>query len=99
MNLENDPVIHFIKGFSQEQAMVTRVTLYGSRARGDFKPKSDYDFCFWFAEGDRAVIGNIFEMVRQRNPTLFALDLVNWTDASEGLRAAITQQGKVIYEK
>lgn len=74
---------------------VTRVVLYGSRARGDFKRTSDIDL---------AVEGGDFERfaldVNEDTSTLLEYDIINLNRAmQEELRESIRKEGIAIYEK
>lgn len=74
---------------------ITKVLLFGSRARGDYKERSDIDL---------AVIGGKVELfaitVDEETSTLLKYDVVN-LDASiqEELLESIQKEGVVIYEK
>ena len=78
-----------------EKHGLRRVILFGSRARGDFRPKSDIDLA---AEG-----GNIdaFRLaVEEETDTLLTFDVVDLdTDIQPALRDAIDKEGRIIYEK
>ena len=74
---------------------ISRIRLFGSRARGDFYKTSDIDLA---AEG-----GNIAEFsidVDEDTSTLLKYDIVNLdTYVQPELRDAIEKEGIVIYEK
>ena len=78
-----------------EKYALRRVILFGSRARGDFRPKSDIDLA--------AAGGNIdaFRLaVEEETDTLLTFDVVNLdTDIQPALRDAIDKEGRIIYEK
>lgn len=74
---------------------VSRVVLFGSRARGDFKRTSDIDL---------AVEGGDFERfaldVNEETATLLEYDIVDLdSEIQEELLDSIKKEGKVIYEK
>jgi len=74
---------------------IDRLTLFGSRARGDFKERSDIDLA---AKG-----GNIRDFrfdLDEKAPTLLSFDVVNLDDTNnEKLLENIEREGKVIYAK
>lgn len=74
---------------------VSKVILFGSRARGDYKKTSDIDL---------AVIGGNFARfsldVSEETSTLLEYDIVDLDrDIQQELLESIKQEGKVIYEK
>lgn len=78
-----------------KECNVTKVLLFGSRARGDYKDRSDIDL---------AVIGGKVDLfaisVDEETSTLLKYDVVN-LDASvqEELIESIQKEGVIIYEK
>lgn len=78
-----------------EQCGIQRVLLFGSRARGDFKERSDIDLA---ASGGKVDIFSV--LVDEETPTLLKYDVVNLDGAVQpGLRGAIEAEGIIIYEK
>lgn len=87
-------VIEEIKGYARQYGL-TKVIVFGSRARGDYKEKSDIDLAV--TGGD--VIG--FSLaVDEYTSTLLKFDIVNLdVSVQEELRQSIKQEGVVIYEE
>ena len=74
---------------------VRRVILFGSRARGDFRPKSDIDLA---VEGGDFI--NFSLDVDEGTSTLRLFDFVDLGDAvPDALRAVIENEGVVLYEQ
>ena len=76
---------------------VKRMWLFGSRARGDNEPGSDYDFCTE-ADWDMSLfeIGALFLDIR--DALAAEIDLV-CKDSLEGTFAeAISREGRIVYE-
>lgn len=78
-----------------EKYGVTRVILFGSRARGDFRRTSDIDL---------AVEGGRFESfaldVEEETSTLLEYDIVDLSrEIQPGLLDSIRREGRVLYEK
>jgi predicted nucleotidyltransferase len=77
---------------------VSRVILFGSRARGDQNVRSDIDLAFDardLSDSEWIAILNLLE----ETPTLLKIDAVRYNDASDDLQTQIDQQGIVIYER
>jgi predicted nucleotidyltransferase len=74
---------------------ICKVILFGSRARGDYNPKSDIDL---------AVSGGEIELFRldveEETNTLLRFDVVNMDHALQpALLDAIRKEGQVLYEE
>lgn len=83
-----------IAEFAQKHG-ARRVTLFGSRARGDSKPKSDIDIAVEGCSNYAAFA----EDVQEHLWSLLQVDIVNLDDpVSSDLRGSIARDGKVIYE-
>lgn len=90
----NDIVLKQIIDLAQKRN-ITKVILFGSRARGDFKKKSDIDL---------AVLGeNIAEFsfdVDELTDTLLKYDIIDLnSNISDELLKSIQNEGIIIYEK
>ena len=80
---------------AQLELDVHKVILFGSRARGDNTPTSDYDLCFVLRSN-----GGWPEFVvdvKETAATLCALDLVNYNEINAKLRQEIDQIGVVLH--
>lgn len=87
-------VIEEIRGLAKKYG-VSRVILFGSRARGDFKRVSDIDLAVSGGDIVRFAID-----VDEETSTLLEYDIVSLDGAmQEDLREAIEKEGKVLYEK
>lgn len=74
--------------------IVSRVLLYGSRARGTSQPRSDIDLA---AEGGDVL--NFSFDVDEQTPTLLRFDIVNLdTLGNTELRSDIARDGVVVYD-
>ncbi len=90
-----EDVYRQIAAFARE-AGAQRVVLFGSRARGDNRPKSDIDLA---VEGcPRQALFK--DRLQNDLWSLLEVDVVNLDDpVSEELRAEIARDGVVLYEK
>ena len=74
---------------------IEKIILFGSRARGDHKEKSDIDI---------AAVGSMCEKfaleIDEKCPTLLKFDIVDMNKpVSEELKDSIEKEGIIIYEK
>ena len=74
---------------------IRKVILFGSRARGDYNPKSDIDLAVSGGEID------LFRLdVEEETNTLLRFDVVNMDHALQpALLDAIRKEGQVLYEE
>ncbi len=72
-----------------------RLVLFGSRARGDYKERSDIDIAVYGGNSDKFAL-DVDEFV----PTLLKFDIVNMNNpVQKELRDSIEKEGIVIYKK
>ncbi len=74
---------------------IDKVVLFGSRARGDFRERSDIDLAVWGGDFNRFWLD-----VDEKTSTLLQFDFVNMNGTvQKELSEVITEEGKIIYEK
>ena len=74
---------------------VTKVILFGSRARGDFKRTSDIDIAVTGGDFVRFALD-----VDEETSTLLEYDIVDLdNDMQDELRDSIKKEGRILYEK
>lgn len=74
---------------------VTKVILFGSRARGDFKRTSDIDIAVTGGDFVRFALD-----VDEETSTLLEYDIVDLdNDMQDELRYSIKKEGRILYEK
>ena len=74
---------------------VKKVILFGSRARGNFKEKSDIDLAVQGGDFIRFMLD-----VNEETSTLLSFDIINLDEEiMSELRKSIEKEGKVIYEE
>ncbi|WBL37194.1 nucleotidyltransferase domain-containing protein [Tepidiforma flava] len=71
---------------------IRRIILFGSRARGDARERSDVDLAIEAPGADPVAWDDILAALDEA-PTLLQLDVVRLEDAPEALRAAIEREG------
>lgn len=77
---------------------VDSVTLFGSRARGDFEPRSDVDLA---VDAPGLSVREWLELTRlaEECQTLLSIDLVRLDEAPAGLRRRILEEGVVLFAR
>ena len=74
---------------------VTVVILFGSRARGDYKDRSDIDLAVYGGKTAQFTLA-----VDEETSTLLKYDIVDMgASLQQELRKSIEREGKIIYEK
>jgi predicted nucleotidyltransferase len=79
------------------QLQVSTIRIFGSRARADCQPTSDYDIAFEL--DDTQGWEKFVTQQRDEAWTLLPLDLVNMQDVSEALRQEIETSGVILYAR
>jgi predicted nucleotidyltransferase len=96
----NSDLIDYIVALARQYLYPSRIILFGSRARGDARPKSDYDFAFEFDAKKSGSNWSTFSIEAQENaPTLLPMDLVNMNEISDEFMSKIHQEGIVVYQE
>jgi predicted nucleotidyltransferase len=80
------------------QAQVTRVILFGSRARGDHATRSDVDLAVDATTADSQIWQQVLDLV-ERAETLLPIDLVWLPEASPEIRHEIEREGIMLFER
>ena len=85
---------------AEECPGIVRVVLFGSRARGDARPRSDYDFAIHASVLSHADWSRWCLETGESAPTLCTVDLVLASGPiTEDLRQAIETEGVTVYER
>ncbi len=91
--LDNN-LINEIKSYAQFYG-VDKIVIFGSRARGDYKKKSDIDLAFYGGDSSEFIL-----CIDEDVHTLLKFDVVDLNrPVDEDLRKSIEKEGIVIYEK
>lgn len=87
-------VIEEIRDFARKYN-VKKVILFGSRARGDFREKSDIDLAVQGGDFIRFMLD-----VDEETSTLLRFDIINLDEEIQSeLRESIEKEGRIVYEK
>lgn len=95
-------VLEKIRGVLALHPSVRRAMIYGSRAKGNYRPGSDIDLTLVTAEGDTISSAELAQILDELDDQLlpYLLDLSVFEDLRhEGLREHIERVGKVFYER
>lgn len=94
----NDPVLNEIVALAT-QFNIDRILLFGSRAREDHSPWSDYDVAIFgehLSATDRVLLSHAIDDIK----TLKKIDLVFMNgDSDDNFRLQVLEEGVVIYEQ
>lgn len=94
-----DEIIEKIKEIAQEDKSIKKIYIFGSRAKGTYKSKSDIDIAVEFYDGfDEEDFLRLYNAIQEIN-TLYKFDIINLNeDLEEKFKNNILEEGKVIYE-
>jgi uncharacterized protein len=74
---------------------VTKIVLFGSRARGTARDNSDYDFAIWLKE--RSKWPELIATAEEQNFTLLPCDFVIYNELPLEYKKNIDREGLLIY--
>jgi predicted nucleotidyltransferase len=63
--MQDEIVAKYLSLIKSIKAKIKAIYLFGSRARGDEKPYSDYDLLFVMKEKDRKVVDSLYDAVME----------------------------------
>lgn len=95
-----DQVLAFVLKKAEAFSFVRTIKLFGSRARGDARERSDYDLAVYTSPITHSEWAKFTLDIQENAPTLCGIDLVQMNDSSidPGLQSKIEQEGIVVYE-
>ena len=96
----NDRFLVIVQGVAKKYSWIRRITLFGSRARGDHLERSDYDLAFDTDAIERTEWITFKLAFDDKAPTLHGYDLIWMADVrDDALRAEIQRTGRTVYER
>lgn len=98
MNMQPE-VVNIIAEHLGRYSHVEKVILFGSRARGDERERSDIDIAVVGEDITDREWTDIWTYVDEEAPTLLCIDLVRWKEASDQIRESIKREGVPLYER
>lgn len=93
-------MISFLVEEAKNNPAIEQILIFGSRARGDARERSDYDIAVIAPNLTHSEWVFWKDKVTTRAPTLLAIDMILVTpDIPETLRKNISKEGSIIYAK
>jgi len=93
---ELDYIIDAIKKFHE----IERAAIFGSRAKGNYKPGSDVDVAIYGDYITFDTLSALHSMLEEQGPLPYFFDIVDYTHLShKELKEHIDRVGRVFYEK
>lgn len=85
-----------IRDIAERSLRHASLVLFGSRARGDARRRSDFDLAVVPYEGFRESELTVFsDLLEQSSHIIYPLDIVDWRQASDELKAKVKTEGQV----
>jgi len=98
--MKDDEVLKFVEQTCRQYpTLVNTVWIFGSRSKHQAGATSDYDIAVDWNSSDDEDWATFVGYLREKNPTLFTLDIVRFDRISLELRQRVLEEGRVIYEK
>ncbi|MDK2800368.1 MAG: uncharacterized protein PWP27_1930 [Clostridiales bacterium] len=89
-------IIDAIKQFHE----IEKAVIFGSRAKGNYKPGSDVDIGIYGENITFDTVSALHAMLEEKGPLPYFFDIVDYTHLSyKDLKEHIDRVGKVIFEK
>lgn len=90
-------IVEMIRGVFARYAPLAEVRVYGSRAKGNYRPGSDIDLCIMNEHVSNAQLTQI-ESALDELPTLYSIDLSRFRQIDNpALTEHILRVGKIFY--
>jgi len=89
-------IIHVLKDFRE----IEKAVIFGSRAKGNFKPGSDVDIAVYGENITFDTLSSLHERLEEEGPLPYFFDIVDYTHLNhKELKEHIDIVGKVIFQK
>lgn len=88
-------IVNTIRSFSE----IDKAVIFGSRAKGNYKPGSDIDIAIYGEKVTFDILARLHSALEDESPMPYLFDIIDFThlDHTE-LKEHIERVGKVIYE-
>lgn len=95
-----DSDLDYIKKVLGKFPEIEKAVIFGSRAKGNYKPGSDVDIAIYGEKIDFDVVSALHAMLEDEGPLPYYFDIVDYTHLThEELKEHIDRVGKVIFER
>ena len=92
--------LKYIKEKISEFPEIERAVIFGSRAKGNYKPGSDIDIAIIGENITFNTVSRLHSLLEEQGPLPYLFDIVDYTHLNhEELKSHIDRIGKVIYIK
>ena len=92
--------IDYIVGRIKEFSEIEKAVIFGSRAKGNYKPGSDIDVGIYGEEITFDTIAALHDRLEEQGPLPYFFDIVDYTHLNhKELKSDIDRKGKVIFER
>lgn len=89
-----DYIINAIKSFNE----IEKAAIFGSRAKGNYKPGSDIDIAIWGDNFNFDTLSALHSKLEDQSPLPYFFDIVDYTHlSSKDLKDHIDRVGKFIF--
>ena len=79
---------------------IRQAVIFGSRAKGNYKPGSDVDIAVIGENVSLHAIASLHSLLEEEGPLPYLFDIVDYTHTDHGeLKEHIDRQGKIIFER
>ncbi|MBK9295101.1 MAG: nucleotidyltransferase domain-containing protein [Oligoflexia bacterium] len=78
--------------------LAKKIILFGSRARGDFRENSDFDFAIEWENGNEKKILELKASLDETPFTLHKIDLLDLNKAGNDYLEEIKKEGKILWQ-
>jgi len=76
---------------------LSKIILFGSRARGNARENSDFDLAFEFSKKEKW--GLFVTEAQEESPSLYDYDLIDLDSCDEKFKQKIFEEGVIIYDR
>lgn len=91
--------LEYVIGIIRKFPEIKKAVIFGSRAKGNFKPGSDVDIAIYGENINFDILSKIHWELEEESPMPYLFDIVDYTHLNhKELREHIQRVGKVIYD-
>ncbi|SHJ86996.1 Predicted nucleotidyltransferase [Geosporobacter subterraneus DSM 17957] len=92
--------IAYIIGVIRSVEEIDKAVIFGSRAKGNYKPGSDIDIAIYGEKITFDTLATLHSMLEERGPLPYFFDVVNYSQLKHReLKEHIDRVGKIIFQR